>query len=1009
MAGFNPNVPTVLGSEFLPSRSSLLRLDSGVYGVATRFRSPGTPTISHLHVPVESVVGNPGLALEIVSTLTPTISYTDYYPGTDTGATVTGWTDQSAGAANYSEVDDRADTDYHQNTAALAQGRALNNDHRGNDSGALSGKRVLRLDVGALIHLRTGVSGNGTTVPVMGRVTIDGTAYTSPAVNRSATATPTVVETLGSWERNPSTGLPWTVAEADDIIDAADADTFGVRVGGKLAAGGFRLAGKWLRIWYCTENRVGYYYAGGKPTAGWVEYTLSGTSALTANTSYYVIVSALLGSPTDNLTVRRVEDPDVLLDSSASGTGEHRTSYDLRLFSRGGAAASSTERTGMLPFLLDASTTIQTPSQPYQTVAELTVHRSGTANQGQQLTTDGSTTTYAGVWVVVGWENPLVRPDQPLGIAVRHGGGAISGGGSLDATAILLAEDSVPGPTRVLVPFASSFTASATTQYHALFSSDATSGWKIYRADTVSGTIGSGTTVNEIEGATQGGQTDSYVAAGSASDRYDVALAMISTPTAPAGLTATVTAGDSETPPDVTLTWTATSRTSTFFAYRIYRRPSRAAARAWSLIGENAVPDGYTAATVEARHTAFRDRAAWAAGPYEDGWDYAVTVVDSATNLESAPSASTVTRVTVDDPGCSWLVCNEAPWLDTPLDRVNRLESTTIDDIDVYRPAGRDFAVTRRRAEDPPRQWALSWRKLGAHGDEAASIVRTAATADRQVTILTPRGDRIEGSLSAPKTSQQPAPFLDVDATIIETSRDPGVAGFNLPAGAILDGAADYFTMVAASDLDVTTSPFTLIVAAAFADAGTAASKGNLGTSDGYGIRRNAAGTLQFLVDGASASGGPAYASADWFDGAVHVAAGSSSGTAQTLYMDGAAVATASVTHGTITNASQLAVGANNSGASGKMAAAPLQSWALYRRVLTADEHQDAADYLLGVPGATMPAGATLFIDLRDLRCWDGVATYAYDLTGNGHIATAVSAPPTRGVPWPLGDLERWT
>lgn len=1009
MAGFNPNVPTILGSEYLPGSAALLRVESGQAAYACRFRSPGTPTISALHVPVESVTGNPGLALEIVSSLTPTIGYTDYFPGTDTGASVTGWQDEGASTANYTEIDDRADAaDYHKNTSAVAANATLVNLHRGNDSGALSGKRVLRVDVGATIHVRR-VNGNGTQVPVVARLVIDGTAYNGPARQKPQTNLPVTDDLIGSWDLNPSTGIPWTAAEVDDILDSTDADTFGITVKGRLAASGFRLVGKWLRVWTCAENRMGYYYQGGQPTLGWKEYTLSGTSALSADTSYYVVVGAPYGTSANWFGLRRISDPNATLDNTAAGTGEHRLAYDLRLFARGAAAVSGDYRVGMLPYLLDASTTIQSPSQPYQTVNTVTVKRSGgTTTPGQQFTTDGSTTSYGGVWATVAWEDPLRRPDQPLKVELRDGSG-VGGAGTLRATGYLNPDDTTAGPNRVLIAFQAAYTTAAATQYNVTFSSEATYGWKLHQADTGSGTV-SGTTAAEVEGATQGGQTDSYIAAGAASDRYDLDAALIASPTAPGSFTATVTAGTSEDRPNVLLAWSATSLTTSFGSYRIWRRASRAAARAWTLIGENDIPDGYTAATVEAQHTSFVDRTAgWntTGGPYEDGWDYAVTVTNSTTGLESAVASAMTTGVEITPASGTWLVCNDAPWLDTPLGGVRQIDSSMLDDLEVYRPAGRRFAVVTRRAEDPPRQWSISWRRGGDRGDDVGDAVRSAATSGRQMTVLTPRGDRIDGVIGTPKTSQDPNPAADVDATLVEVL--PETAGFNRPAGVMLDGSADYLTVADAADLDPGTSAFTVVVAGAFADAGYALTKGNIGTAAGYSIHRSAANTIRFFCHGASTSGGPSYASATWVDGKVHVAGGDSSGTAQNLYMDGTSVATASVTHGSISNAIALIAGANNGGASGFMAVAPFQSFALWLRVLTAAEHAAAAKYLLGVPGHRMPGGAVLFVDLRDNRCWDGISTSFTDLSGYGHTATAVSAPPTRGVPWPLRDLDRWS
>lgn len=464
-------------------------------------------------------------------------------------------------------------------------------------------------------------------------------------------------------------------------------------------------------------------------------------------------------------------------------------------------------------------------------------------------------------------------------------------------------------------------------------------------------------------------------------------------------------------PPSVLLTWTATALGAAFDAYRVWRRPARATAFGWVQVAEIDVPAGYDRATVEARHNAWIDYAAgWAAeaGPYVDGWDYAVTVANWVTGLESAVTDATAAMVQVPPAETTWLVSNAAPWLNSPLATLQRIAGEDLDQVDVHRPAGRDGALTRARAELPPRQWGLSWRHLGFVGEDPARPSRAARASARQMTVLTARGDRFEGSLISGQLGQSTELAVDAEAVLVETGRDPALAQHNLPCGVVLDGANDYATTADTDGLDPGASEFTVVVAAAFADGGTALSKGNLGTSDGYGIRRNSAGSLQFFVDGA-ASGGPAHASADWFDGTIRVASGDSTGTAQRLFLDGALVANDTVNHGPITTDAALAAGANNGGASGKMACAPLQAWAVYMRRLSTAEHQAAANYLLGRPGWRMPAGPAVFFDLRDDRCWDGIVQTVDDLAGSALTASLVSTPPTRGIPWPLDELDRWS
>lgn len=677
-------------------------------------------------------------------------------------------------------------------------------------------------------------------------------------------------------------------------------------------------------------------------------------------------------------------------------------------------------------------------------------------------------------------------------------------------------------------------------------------------------------------------------------------------------------------PPRVLLWWVPTDFGADFGAYRVFRRPARAAAFDWVQVGEIDVPDGYDPATVEAHHNQWVDYApGWAApeGPYVDGWDYAVVAYNAATTLRSAIRDTALAGVVVPPARVTWMVCNAAPWLNAPLTTVQKLGGEDLDQVDVHQPVGRDFAVTRSRAELPARQWGISWRHLGFVGEDPARMSRAARASSRQLTVLTARGDRLEGSLITGQLGQTTDLALDADATLVETARHPALAGFNLPCGVDLDGT-DYAVTVDDASLDPGTGPFSIVACAMVpAAAGVVLSKGNLTGANAYGLRRTVAteldetqsgsGTVdgrvtgsghtlegygispvgslnddptripivssgyqvlptstgagyakailddlpvfvvgelrfgpgtpsvgsgvgvivspndtpglgvfdtvaeslhgsiapegltlslfeglvpveaatdtytaltadttyigsitiagrvatlklttssnvevgsvtiiddriprlqgraviveniktnsgdmtpkighwqaitvsgvQFYVAGASINGGPTEATDAWDDLLPHVASASSDGTTQRLYVDGALAATGGLAHGSIANSVGLSVGAGNGGALNRLPLRPLHAWAYYPRVLSADEHQAAANYLLGRPGWRMPAGASVFFDLRDDRCWDGVHQVLTDLSDHALTATLTNTPATRGTPWPLADLDRWS
>lgn len=463
-------------------------------------------------------------------------------------------------------------------------------------------------------------------------------------------------------------------------------------------------------------------------------------------------------------------------------------------------------------------------------------------------------------------------------------------------------------------------------------------------------------------------------------------------------------------PPRNDVVWTPTALGTVFGGYRVYRRPSRAVVPVWELVGDLTVPDGYTAATVEAQHFAFTDfEPGWAGGQWADGWDYTITVVNASTGLESVLATADTRNILTADFD-SWVCSSTAPWLNLPA-FVEELSGDMLDSFKVYPEIlGRGYAMVRSRSGVAARQYRVRFNTLPAQGEERVRPLRAAVFSGRQVALLVPTGDRVLGALGAMKTSIGAGETVQGDLTFVETAARSAVAGYNLPAGLVLNGTSQYVTVPDAVSLNPAGGPFTVVVAGAFGGSGAsraALAKGNLGVADGYGVRSTAvANELQFFVDGAGAAGGPSEVSPVWFDGSVHVAAGTSDGSTQRLYRDGVEVGVAAVAHGAVTNAVALTVGANNGGASGFMATAPVRAWAYYPRVLTSTEITNVSRYLLGYPGWPMPSDAALFADLRDDRTWDGTGTTLVDLSGTGHVPSLVAAPPTRGVPWPLADIE---
>lgn len=1019
MGDFNPNTPSLRGMEWRPHKERHWKGDSPLGALVQRFR-PGSATPANDHCYIETVVGNPGLAVEYVNDPAPAQTETDYYPGTDTGAVVTGWQDQGGSTANYSEIDDTyTTTDYHRNTNALSAAATLDLLFRGAVS-ALSGVRVLSVAVCASLKLTTD-SSNSSEVRVHGILDLSGTRYAGGgAVDVRKTGRFAIYE-LSKWRLNPSTGLPWTVAQVNALLQSGGVatDEFGIRLSkGRVAAQGFWVSGMWLRVTTCTENRLGFYYSDSPPRVGWTELPLSSPAAFSANTWYYRVCYPLVGNAENYLEVPVLSAATAVEATSGSATGEHRELSIATMSGPGGVATAVTERPGeMIPALIDTGS-ILSQSQPYADFVEDTYYSGATTNRGQEITCAAGT-AYAAIRLPVGWQDRAQRPDQPLVVELRTGAGALTGGGTLQATATLLPSAINDGAiTDTIIAF-TSFTPGA-TQVFALIKSAATSGrgWRIPRLDTRSDRIGSGTTLTEIEQASFGpstgtGQTDSWSTGGTENDRYDIPCALIAAPTAPSGLTAVPVAATSNTPPFVYLSWSATSLTTVFGAYRVYRRPARAAADAWTLIAEIKVPSGYTAATVEARHTAFVDyEAGWAVtgGQWADGWDYTVTVVSASTGLESAKATPDALN-TVTPAETGWLVANDAPWLNQPGVAVLEPRSTFDHNKIVRRAVGRDLAVVSTPLELPPRILTGRWETYDRVGENQLRRLLAAATSGRTVCLHRVLGDRVLGDIDLTEIREQPAGAGEtVPIQVVETTRAAAVANNNLPAGLVTDGAASYLSSAYSSGFNPTTGPFSLVYCGTLADGVNGICGAGSATFSRYFAFAGSGGSglATFVIGGATTTA--TMGTSGLFDGNRHVVIGTSSGTAQALYADGTLVDSDTVTHGSV----DITAGGTSGGlfaggvGAGSLTAVTAQSWAYYNRALTATEASDAWHYLMGHPGYRMPPGAILFIDLRDQRAWPGYGTAIADLSGNGNTATATGSPATVGIPWPLANLERF-
>lgn len=468
------------------------------------------------------------------------------------------------------------------------------------------------------------------------------------------------------------------------------------------------------------------------------------------------------------------------------------------------------------------------------------------------------------------------------------------------------------------------------------------------------------------------------------------------------------------TPPFLQLSWSATALGSAFGGYNVYRRPSRAVAGAWSQIGAITVPSGYTPANVEAQHTLFNDyEAGWAVvnGQWGDGFDYAVTVLNNNPVLESALSTPVARTLQLVDTN-PWVTCNAAPYLSFPIASLQQLDGADEPARTEYRIAGRNLAVTRTQIELPPRSWVIGMRVFARTGEDPARVWRAAAASGLAFAAHGLRGDRLIGTLEAPQSlPHEDVGLWTLQGRMLETGRDGDstlqVADFDLPASAHTDGAASTITVADNALLNPTSVPFTLFYMGQVSNAASKYALAKINAGQGYALRTDAGGHMGFELNG-SGGNGTVFDGAGVYNDRDHSIILVSATGAQTMYRDGVSAATGTIAYTGITNTDVLTLGAKSGGSA--FMAQYGEAFGFYPRALNATELANLDQYLRGVPGVRAPAGASLFIDMRDLRTWDGTQSVAtlLDLSGNALNGTLASAPVTRGIPWNLAQIDRF-
>jgi hypothetical protein len=299
-------------------------------------------------------------------------------------------------------------------------------------------------------------------------------------------------------------------------------------------------------------------------------------AAMVANTYYFLVQSMVAWTTKSRAQITLLQDPNVINSTVASAAQEHRRCYDVQFKTPGDFVPSVSNVTvgEMTAWALDiqatgtgaasADTDLQTQSFPFtelKAVQNLVTPANNSISTGvscAQAVTGAAATTYSAVRVSLGRYAVNLDPDQPITVEVRHGAGASTGTGTLDAICTLypsqLKVSSDPHkPTIITQKFdlGATFLSILNQQYFIFFrsASTATRGWAVLQQDTRSDAINGVLTASNITNASVGtpattvakGNIDQYVdSSGAATNRQDVAVALLVQPATPASPTATV-------------------------------------------------------------------------------------------------------------------------------------------------------------------------------------------------------------------------------------------------------------------------------------------------------------------------------------------------------------------------------------------------------------------------------------------------------------------------------------
>lgn len=543
---FNPDADGVLGLQWPVIVESAYAIDAPSKAIGAAVPSDAaTESIDKQSVYVAAVAGTARYVMEVrplAAAEDPAETTFTYHPNED--VIVTTLTKSTGGAAAvgtaYPLIDDPTldVSDYLETSANNAEWAGRVNV----GSGGLAGKQIERVELHAVVQVISGSQGQ--TSGSFWYLNIGGVKYNSPG---AVTITQTREEKVVSWDYNPATGLPWTIADVElfDVSDEIGLPGLGW-ISGQLSV---RIFDVWLDVVTVPEERVAV--AGLDIAAtGWAEFNLS-TPTGAANyskvhgTEYVTTVRRLYGSGSASFRY---------LDSGADAPNGHH-GYAVQVDGAGGRLLEFGAELSRAFALILTTTAPATSadSQPYALRTLAPIYTGHTAEQ-EFLPPAAS---YGVVKVVVAGQNGTPAEDLLVKVRLRAGGAQV--GTTLTITPEML-DGTATVPREVTVRMAAAALTAA--QHYLELSSTAADGegWVVVLLDTT-GTGSSATFGGTAQAATVGGVEDTDT---------DLAIVIAQIPATPTGFAVEVIHGTDGHWYD-RATWNPTSLGASFDHYELER------------------------------------------------------------------------------------------------------------------------------------------------------------------------------------------------------------------------------------------------------------------------------------------------------------------------------------------------------------------------------------------------------------------------------------------------------